>query len=117
MINEMMEECYVERAGTFYGKQSPAVRYLNLNGMVLQSLAIAYELTGDRKYIDAGMGMFQWISVENLPPVYDFSKIKRDAFTVIYNCPVGPKRCAQSLIPFLHFYKYVMELGILEPGF
>lgn len=117
VINEMMEECYVERAGTFYGKQSPAVRYLNLNGMVLQSLAIAYELTGDRKYIDAGMGMFQWISVENLPPVYDFSKIKRDAFTVIYNCPVGPKRCAQSLIPFLHFYKYVMELGILEPGF
>ncbi|MCB8573729.1 hypothetical protein LJE06_21775, partial [Bilophila wadsworthia] len=50
VINEMMDECYVERAGTFYGKQSPAVRYLNLNGMVLQSLAIAYELTGNRKY-------------------------------------------------------------------
>ncbi len=117
VVDDMIRECYVERAGTFYGKQAPPVRYLNLNGMVLQSLAIAYELSGNRRYIDAGMGMFQWISVENPPPLYDFTKVKRDEFTVIYDCPAGPKRCAQTLGPFLQFYKHVMDLDILPPGF
>jgi hypothetical protein len=114
VIEDLIKQCYVERAGTFFGKQSPAVRYLNLNGMVLGTMAIAYELTGDSGYIRKGYGMFQWITQENAPPVYDFSKIKRDDFTVIYNCPVGPKRAAQSLLPVLRYYRYAMQLGYLK---
>jgi hypothetical protein len=110
VIDDMIRTCYVDRAGTFFGKQSPPVRYLNLNGMALGSMAIAYELTGDSRYIRKGYGLFQWITQENQPPVYDFSKVKRDNFTVIYDCPAGPKRCAQSLLPVLRYYRYAMEL-------
>ena len=101
----------------FFGKQYPAVRFLNLNGMVLESLAIAYELTGDRAYIEKGLGMFQWITVENQPPIYDFSKFKANEYTVIYNCPAGPKRCAQTLLPLLHYYRYAFDLGYITNSY
>lgn len=114
VIDDMIEHCYIRRIDMFVGKQYPAVRFLNLNGMVLESLAIAYELTGDQKYIEKGLGMFQWITQENQPPVYDFSKYKQDEYTVIYNCPVGPKRSAQTCLPLLHYYGHAMRLGYLH---
>ena len=49
-----------------------------------------------------------------MPPIYDFSKVKRDAFTVIYNCPIGPKRFAQTLIPLLRYYDAAMDTGVLQ---
>jgi len=114
VVDDMVKECYMGRTDMFYGKQAPAVRFQNLNGMVLETLAVAYELTGDSSYIEKGLGMFSWISVENPPPVYDFSKYKEDEYTVIYNCPTGPKRCAQTLLPFLRYYRFAMELGYLK---
>lgn len=113
VIDDMITNCYVPRLDTFFGKQSPSVRFLNLNGMVLETLAVAYRLSGDRSYLEKGRGMYEWIAVENPPPIYDFSKYKEDEFTVIYNCPAGPKRCAQTLLPFLHYYRLAMEEGII----
>lgn len=114
VIDDMIRHCYIPRIDMFFGKQYPSVRFQNLNGMVLESLAIAYELTKDEDYMKKGMGMFSWITVENPPPLYDFSKYKEDDFTVIYNCPAGPKRCAQTLLPLLHYYRRAMELGYLK---
>lgn len=111
VVDDMIDHCYIKRADMFMGKQYPAVRFQNLNGMVLESLAIAYELTGNRDYIKKGLGMFSWITVENQPPVYDFSKYKHNEYTVIYNCPCGPKRCAQTLLPLLHYYNLALSLG------
>lgn len=114
IINDLIRHCYIPRIDMFFGKQYPSVRFQNLNGMVLESLAIAYELTGNKEYIEKGLGMFSWITVENPPPIYDFSKYKEDEFTVIYNCPAGPKRCAQTLLPLLHYYGVALELGYLR---
>lgn len=114
VINDMIEHCYIKRADMFFSKQHPAVRFLNLNGMVLESLAIAYELTGNKGYIEKGLGMFSWITVENQPCIYDFSKYKQDEYTVIYNCLSGPKRCAQTLLPLLHYYRYAFEMGFIS---
>lgn len=114
VIQDMIRHCYIKRANTFFGKQYPAVRFLNLNGMILESLAIAYKLTGDSSYIEKGLGMFQWITQENQPPVYDFSKYKQDDYTVIYDCPAGPKRSAQTCLPLLHYYSCAFELGYLQ---
>ena len=116
VVDDIIRHCYIKRADLFFCKQYPAVRFLNLNGMVLESLAIAYELTGEEEYIRKGLGMFQWITVENQPPIYDFSKYKQNEFTVIYNCPAGPKRCAQTLLPLLHYYRYANDLGMLKNG-
>lgn len=113
VINDILSECLDTRLNMFLGKQHPSIRYQNLNGMVLESLEIGYELTSDVNYLKKGLGMFSWITRENQPPIYDFSKIKRDDFTVIYNCPVGPKRCAQTLIPLLRYYTAAMEENLL----
>jgi hypothetical protein len=114
IVDDIIRHCYIKRLDMFFAKQYPAVRFLNLNGMVLESLAIAYELTGRKEYIKKGFGMFSWITEENQPPIYDFSKYKQDEFTVIYNCPTGPKRCAQTLLPLLHYYRYWAELNTIE---
>ena len=114
IVDDIIRHCYIKRLDMFFAKQYPAVRFLNLNGMVLESLAIAYELTGRKEYIKKGFGMFSWITEENQPPIYDFSKYKQDEFTVIYNCPAGPKRCAQTLLPLLHYYRYWAELNTIE---
>ena len=113
VINDIVDNCYSERLDMFFGKMHPAVRYQNLNGMVLETLETGYELTGDISYLRKGLGMFSWITRENNPPIYDFSKVRRDAHTVIYNCPVGPKRFAQTLIPLLRYYTAIMENDLL----
>ncbi|WP_320128851.1 hypothetical protein [uncultured Sphaerochaeta sp.] len=113
VIDDLVKECLIPRANMFFGKQHPAIRYQNLNGMVLEVLEIGYELTGKKDYLEAGLGMFNWITKENQPPIYDFSKTKRDAFTVIYDCPVGPKRCAQTLLPLLKYYTAIITEGLL----
>lgn len=113
IVDDIIEHCYMKHADMFFCKQYPAVRFQNLNGMVLESLAIAYELTGNESYIEKGLGMFSWITVENQPPIYDFSKYKQNEYTVIYNCPSGPKRCAQTLLPLLHYYRYAFDLGYI----
>ncbi|HKL59230.1 MAG TPA: hypothetical protein VJ863_04980 [Sphaerochaeta sp.] len=114
VIDDLIRECLIGRANMFFGKQHPAIRYQNLNGMVLESLFIGYELTGKKDYLEAGLGMFNWLTRENHPPIYDFSKIKRDEFTVIYDCPVGPKRCAQTLLPLLKYYTAILSEGLLS---
>ncbi len=113
VIDDIVKECLNPRLNMFLGKMHPSIRFQNLNGMVLESLAIAYELTGDVSYLKKGLGMFNWMTVENQPPIYDFSKEKRDEFTVIYTCPIGPKRAAQSLIPLLHYYSAAMKENLL----
>lgn len=113
VIDDIVENCYNTRLDMFLGKMHPSIRYQNLNGMVLETLEIGYELTGDIRYLEKGLGMFSWITRENNPPIYDFSKIKRDAHTVIYNCPVGPKRFAQTLIPLLRYYTAALENNLI----
>lgn len=95
----------------FYGKQSPAVRHLNLNGMVLQSLAIAYELTGTGN-ISMRAWDVQWISGENLPPCMIF-KIKRMIYRYI-QLSGGAKALRPITDSFLHFI-VCNGVGILEP--
>lgn len=109
VIDDIIANCYIPRLDMFLCKMHPSIRFQNLNGMVLETLEIGYRLTGDIEYLKKGLGMFDWITKENAPPIYDFSKVKRDEHTVIYNCPVGPKRFSQTLIPLLRYYTAAME--------
>ncbi len=113
VIDDIVANCYVPRLDMFLCKMHPSIRFQNLNGMVLETLEIGYRLTGDIVYLRKGLGMFDWITKENAPPIYDFSKIKRDEHTVIYNCPVGPKRFSQTIIPLLRYYTAVMENDLI----
>ena len=113
VIDDIVANCYVPRLDMFLCKMHPSIRFQNLNGMVLETLEIGYRLTGDKKYLEKGKGMFDWITKENAPPIYDFSKIKRDEHTVIYNCPVGPKRFSQTIIPLLRYYTAIMENNLI----
>lgn len=113
VIDDIVANCYVPRLDMFLCKMHPSIRFQNLNGMVLETLEIGYRLTGNKQYLEKGLGMFDWITKENAPPIYDFSKIKRDEHTVIYNCPVGPKRFSQTIIPLLRYYTAAMENNLI----
>ncbi len=113
VIDDVRKNCLHTQTNMFMGKLHPSIRYQNLNAMVLETMAIGYALTNDSSYLKDALGMFSWITKENQPPIFDFSKVKRDDFTVLYMCPVGPKRCAQSLLPILNFYALAMKEQLL----
>lgn len=113
VVDDLIKNSFIERIGLFYGKQLPSIRFINLNGMVLEALEVAYELTGDIKYLEKGLGTFEFITCENQPQLFDFTKIKRDSHTVIYDCS-GPKRFAQSFLPFMMYYRAILNAGLLK---
>ena len=45
--------------GVFYYKELPSLSRLGTNTIVLEALTIAYELTGDEKYLSYGMSTFE----------------------------------------------------------
>ena len=55
--NDLIENCMLG-CGVFYYKELPSLQRLGNNTLLLESLAIAYELTGDVKYLKPGIKTF-----------------------------------------------------------
>ena len=53
--------------GLFYYKEFPSVQHPIFNGLVLEALAYAYRLSGDRDYILKGMRTLESILKHELP--------------------------------------------------
>jgi len=56
-IDDMVEKCMLDN-GLFYYKELPSLNRLGNNTLLLEAMAIGYELTGDKKYLMAGMETF-----------------------------------------------------------
>ena len=50
-IDDIVENCTLDN-GLFYYKELPSLSRNGNNTLLLESLAIAYELTGDKKYLE-----------------------------------------------------------------
>lgn len=53
-VDDLIENCMLG-CGVFYYKELPSLQRLGNNTLLLESLAIAYELTGDVKYLKPGI--------------------------------------------------------------
>jgi hypothetical protein len=86
--------------GIFYYKELPSLSRNGNNTLLLESMAIGYELTGDDKYLDKGIKTFMR-NMKNSGFSIGQKKIVED--TVIVGSG-APKSFAQSFLPLTYFY-------------
>lgn len=56
-IDDLVDNCRLD-VGLFYYKELPSLNRLGNNTLLLEAMAIGYELTGDKKYLEAGLDTF-----------------------------------------------------------
>lgn len=56
-VEDLVENCRLDN-GLFYYKELPSLCRLGNNSLLLEAMAIGYELTGDKKYLEAGLDTF-----------------------------------------------------------
>lgn len=105
-VDDLIENCYMERTGLFYYKELPSLDRLGSNTLLLESLAIAYELTGDTKYLSYGTQTFQKAIHEPTGGSLGKKTIYGDAVVAGNG---SPKNFGQCFIPLATYYKAVME--------
>lgn len=108
-VDDLIENCYMERTGLFYYKELPSLNRLGTNTLLLEALAIAYELTGDAQYLKYGEHTFK-------KALYAPSGSSLGKKTIYGDAVVAgsgsPKNFGQCFIPLATYYKAVMESGM-----
>ncbi len=105
-VDDLVENCYVERTGLFYYKELPSLDRLGNNTLLLEALAIAYELTGDGRYLRYGEQTFQKAIHESTGGSLGKKTIYGDA---VIAGSGGTKSFAQSFIPLAAYHKALRD--------
>lgn len=108
-VDDIVENCLLDN-GLFYYKELPSLQRLGNNTLLLEALTIAYELTGDAKYLNPGLKTFTKSIAEKVAGVVGSKKIIDDA--VICKGP-STKGFAQSFIPLITYYKALSEENMI----
>ena len=95
--------------GIFYYKDLPSLRRNGQNTLLLESLYIAYELTGDVKYLKAGLRTFN-VNIKAGASYESTKRIEEDAVLV---GKTSPKSFAQSFLPLVQFYNAVLQENLI----
>ena len=95
--------------GLFYYKELPSLSRLGNNTMVLESLVIAYRLSGDAGYLKKGLETFRR-DLAGKSGIIGEKKVV-EGTVLLENDP--PKHFAQSFIPLALFYKAAAEAELL----
>ncbi len=107
-VDDMIENCYVEKWGIFYYKELPSLNRLGNNTLLLEALTIAYDLSNDPSYLKYGIETFRKAVSDT--PSYSSSKKKEEDAVLVGN--VSSKNFAQSMIPVAGFYRAMSEAGL-----
>ena len=107
-VDDMLENCITEQ-GYFYYKELPSLSRVGNSPLILEALAVAYELTGKVKYIEAGKKTF-FSAVESSFGQANTSKQLSEGAVIVGNA--GTKRFAQIFIPMAVYYKALTECGM-----
>ena len=99
-VDDMLENCIMEN-GYFYYKELPSLSRVGNNPLVLEALAIAYELTGERKYLEVGKNIAG--SMGNA------STEKRAIEDAVLVGNTGTKRFAQMMVPMAVYYSAITK--------
>ena len=107
-VDDLIENCYMDN-GLFYYKELPSLSRNGNNTLLLESLAIAYELTGDASYLKYGLKTFRSALNENSGGAVGVKTVIDDAVICKGNSGKG---FAQSFIPLTMYYNAVSENGM-----
>ncbi len=109
-VDDLIENCYVERWGVFYYKELPSLNRTGSNTLLLEALAIAYELSKDADYLRPGVATFKMAVADSPKGSVGAKKKIQDAVIV---GSASSKNFAQSMIPLAVYYRAASECGIL----
>lgn len=104
-VDDLLENC-LEDTGLFYYKELPSLQRQGSNTIVLEALAIAYELSGNLDYLKAGLPTFRLAIQDKDTATGGRKTIVGDA--LIQSGP-GPKGFAQAFRPLVAYYKAVSD--------
>lgn len=108
-VDDLIENCLMDN-GLFYYKELPSLQRCGNNTLLLEALAIAYELTGDKEYLKPGLKTFMK-AVSNDSGSFVGKKEHIDDAVI---CAGGStKGFAQSFIPIITYYKALSECGMI----
>lgn len=108
---DLIENCYLD-CGYFFYKELPTLSRVGTNPLLLEAMAIAYELTGEKKYLEYGKKTFG--SAVQGSFGLGFGTQKRIAENAVLVGSTATKRFAQMYIPVVTYYKAAAEAGMLE---
>ena len=98
-VDDMIENCMIN--GLFYYKELPSLRYTMSVPCMLEALSAAYALSGDKKYIEAGLPTLNEILKSGGGRSFD-KRIEGDA---VICAGASPKAFAQTHLPVALFLK------------
>ena len=104
-VDDLTENCYEENHGIFYYKELPSLNRLGNNTLLLEALTIAYDLSGDPKYLEYGKETFK--NAVSDSPSYTSAKKKIENSVIVGSA--SSKNFAQSMIPIAGFFRAVAE--------
>ena len=107
--DDLVENCLLP-TGVFLYKELPSLNRLGNNTLILEAMTIAYDLTGDIRYLQAGLPTFR-MSVSMSDSVMG-RKIAAEGTVILQGSPT--KGFAQSFIPLSVFYKAAAQAGLLR---
>ena len=106
---DLTEHCLSD-TGLFYYKELPSLNRLGSNAMVLEALTIGWMMSGDLKYLRAGLPTFRRDIAARSAAIGE-KKVMEGAVILDND---SPKLFAQSFIPLAVYYKAAAEEGLLE---
>jgi hypothetical protein len=112
-MNDLLEHALLADEGVFYYKELPSLQRLNTNPIILESLAYAYEFTGEQRYLEAGRVTFQ-TAIERMGLSDPSARKEISGDAVIWWGGASPKRFAQYYYPIFYFYRTASRAGVLE---
>lgn len=108
-VDDLLENARLDN-GLFYYKELPSLKRLGNNPIILEALTYAYELTGDKKYLEAGIPTFKYSMQKTGTSFGGDKKIIEDTVMV---GGIGTKGFAQMMVPYTIFYCACRGEGIL----
>ncbi|MGI5900106.1 MAG: hypothetical protein ACOX8S_09345 [Christensenellales bacterium] len=109
-IDDVLENCFTYD-GTLYYKELPSLQRSGTNPIIMHALTLCYYLSGEKKYLDAGLNFFKLAVFYGEAPALSLGKIG-DKDSVICSGQ-SPKRFAQSYPCISIYYKAAMDNDML----
>ena len=109
-VDDLLENARLDN-GLFYYKELPSLKRLGNNPIILEALSYAYELTGDKKYLEAGLPTFEYIHTTSSSVLAGMSKKAVEDALICGG--TGTKSFAQVMVPYCTFYTAAAEEGLL----
>ena len=110
-IDDLVDNCLLEN-GLFYYKELPSLSRNGSNPLLLEAMAIGYELTGDRRYLEYGRRTFLDLIRKTVPSLDGGKRIVEDSVIAGNG---GTKAFAQSFLPLAVYYKAAAAERLLKP--